>query len=67
MPVTEAAKRAHAKYMKGNYSRLNVQYPTEFVEYVKAHAEASGESMAGYVRKAIEDRIAREEKKEASR
>lgn len=59
MALTEARKKANDKYIKENYQRLPVSYPKEFCQMVREAAEANGESLAGFVRKAIEDRINR--------
>jgi hypothetical protein len=59
MALTEARKKANDKYIKENYQRLPISYPKEFCQLVREAAEASGESLAGFVRKAIEDRIRR--------
>ena len=61
MPITEARRRANDKYIKEKYERLPVSYQKEFCEKVRTAAAAKGESVAGYVRKAIEERMSREE------
>ena len=57
MPLTEAKKRANNKYISSHYARLNIQYPTAYVERIKAEAEARGESIAGFVKIAIDKRL----------
>ena len=64
MAITEASRRAHAKYMRKAYARLNVQYPAEYVERIKAAAAARGESIAGFVKAAIDARIAADQGKD---
>ena len=64
MPLTEAKKRANSKYISSHYARLNIQYPTEYVEKIKAEAAARGESIAGFVKAAIDARIAAEQGKD---
>lgn len=59
MALTEARKKANDKYIKENYQRLPISYPKEFCQLVREAAEANGESLAGFVRKAIENRIRR--------
>lgn len=53
MALTEARRRANDKYIKENYKRLPVSYPTEFVEDVKRAAAACDLSVAAYVREAL--------------
>ena len=57
MPITDAQKRAHEKYFKENYQRLTISYPKEYCEAVKAAAKEAGESLAGYIKKAIDTRM----------
>lgn len=60
MALAESRRRANEKYIKENYQRLAISYPKEFCAQVKQAAEANGESLAGYVRKAIELRMSQE-------
>lgn len=60
MALTEAQRKANDKYIKENYQRLAISYPKDFCVIVKAAAEKQGESLAGYVKKALEMRMARE-------
>jgi len=57
MALTEAKRKANDKYIASHYKQMNVSYPADFVDAVRACAAASGESLAGYVRKAIEQRM----------
>lgn len=57
MALTEAQRRANDKYIKENYQKLSVSYPKEFCEQVRQAAKENGESLAAYVRKAIESRM----------
>lgn len=63
MPETEAQKRAHKKYTDAHYQQIAIRWPREFCERLKAEAQAQGESLAGYVRGAIEQRMERETRK----
>ena len=60
MALSESQRAANDKYISAHYQRLPVSYSKEFCAQVRAAAEASGESLAGYVRKAIEMRMAQE-------
>lgn len=60
MALTESQRKANDKYIRDHYQRLPISYPKEFCEKVKQAAAESGESVAGYIRKAIEKRMAGE-------
>lgn len=62
MALTEAQRRANDKYIKENYQKLSISYPKEYCEAVKAAAKEAGESLAGYVKKAIDNRMESEVK-----
>lgn len=57
---TEASKRASIKYEKENLKRipLNVQIP--FYDRIKACADKNGESVNGFIKKAITERLDRD-------
>lgn len=61
MALTEKQRAANEKYIAANYKQIAVRWPAEFAATVKQEAEASGESLAGYIRKAIEMRMEKEE------
>lgn len=61
MALTEAQRRANDKYIKENYQKLSISYPKEYCETVKAAAKEAGESLAGYVKKAIDTRMEAED------
>lgn len=54
MPVTKAAQRAVAKYMKENYDEIKVRMPKGKREIVKAHATTRGESVNAFINRAID-------------
>ena len=60
MALTEAQRKANEKYIAANYSAVTCRWPREFCEQVRAAAEGSGQSLAGYVRQALEERMSRE-------
>lgn len=53
MAVTKAQQRATAKYVKENYDRIEVKVPKGEKEAIKAHAERQGESLNGFIQRAI--------------
>ena len=60
MPLTEARKRANKKYIDTHCEQIAIRWPKEFCEQLRAQAQAQGESLAGYVRRAIEQRMERD-------
>ena len=57
MALSSSQRAANDKYIAAKYQRLPISYPNEFCAQVRAAAETSGESLAGYIRKAIEIRM----------
>lgn len=57
MALSEAKRKSNDKYIANHYQRLFVSYPKEYVDKVKAAAAASGESVAGFVKIAIDRRL----------
>lgn len=57
MALSEARKRANAKYIAKAYDSVSVRWPIEFCDRLRAAAAKSDESLAGYIRKAIEYRM----------
>jgi len=60
-PMSEARKRANAKYNAKAYTKLMVRIRKEDEEEIRAAIEASGESVNGYILKAIRQRMEREQ------
>lgn len=60
MPVSKAQQRAVAKYMKNNYDELKVRVPKGHKDIIKAHAESKGESLNGFVNRAIDETMERD-------
>lgn len=61
MAITEAQKRAHEKYIAKAYDSVSIRWPREFCEQLRAAAASSGQSLAGYVREAIEEKMKKEQ------
>ena len=53
MPASKAQQRAVSKYMKENYDEIKVRMEKGQKNTIKAHAEARGESVNGFVNRAI--------------
>lgn len=58
--VSKAQQKAVNKYVKNNYDRINVAFPKGQKEVITAAAEAAGESVNGYIKKAVEQRMQRD-------
>ena len=57
---TDAQKRAQKKYME-KVSRVEITMSTEKRQRIKDHAEARGESVNGFVNRAVDEALEREE------
>lgn len=60
MPTTKASQRAVNKYMKENYDRVNLTVEKGKKDLIKAHADARGESVNGFINRAIEETMDRD-------
>lgn len=62
MPVSKAQQKAVNKYMNENYDRINLTVPKGQKDVIKAHAEAQGESVNGFIGRAIEETMSRDKR-----
>lgn len=53
VPITKAHQRAVDKYVKANYDRIEIKVPKGHKAEIKAHAETQGESVNGFINRAI--------------
>ena len=60
MAVSKAQQKAVAKYMKNNYEEIKVRVHKGQKDIIKAHAESKGESINGFVNRAIDETIQRD-------
>ncbi len=60
MPLTENQKQARYNYAKKSLKRIPLDVQKEKYEEIKAAADAAGEKVNGYIKKAIDERMARE-------
>ena len=60
MPASKAQQRAVNKYMKENYDEIKVRVDKGQKEIIKTHAEARGESVNGFIGRAISETIERD-------
>lgn len=57
MTISEARHKANEKYNAKAYDEIKVRVPKGMKEQLKAHAESRGESLNGFIRKAIENQL----------
>lgn len=60
MASTEAQKRATIKYAKGNLKRVPLDLKKSDYNVLAAAAEAAEETINGYIKRAIAERMERE-------
>ena len=60
MPVSKAQQNAVNKYMKNNYDRINLAVRKGMREVIQAHAAKCGESATAFIKRAIEETMARD-------
>lgn len=57
MPISEAQKKAVAKYTAANYDDVRVRVPKGTKEIIQKHAEKMGESINAFIQRAIENQM----------
>lgn len=60
MALTEQRKESMYNYAKKNLKRIPLDVQKEKYEEIKAAADAAGEKVNSYIKKAIDERMARE-------
>ena len=60
MAVSKAQQKAVTKYVKNKYDRFGLTMPKGNLDTIKAHADARGESVNGFVNRAISETIERD-------
>ena len=60
MPASKAQQRAVSKYMKENYDEIKVRVDKGRKAIIQAHAEAQGESVNGFINRAIDNQISQD-------
>lgn len=61
MSLTDAQKQARYNYAKKSLKRIPLDVQKEKYEEIKAAADKTGESVNGYIKKAIDERMEREQ------
>ena len=62
--VSKAQQKAVNKYVKSNYDRVNVTFPKGRKDTIKSHAETRGESVNGFINRAIDETMERDKGEE---
>jgi len=65
-PVSKAQQKATAKYMRENYDRFTLVLPKGRKTELQEHAQQHGESLNGFVNRAIDHEVERDEQQEGS-
>ena len=60
MPASKAQQKAVNKYRKNNYDLVQLTMPKGRKDIIKAHAEARGESVNGFINRAIDETMDRD-------
>lgn len=63
MAISESQRKAVAKYNAANYDRVELRLPKGKKETVQTHAEALGESLNGFINRAISETMERDSEK----
>ena len=61
MAVSKAQQKAVSKYVKEKYDRIEVKAPKGKKAAIQAHAEAHGESVNGFINRAIDQTMSRDD------
>ena len=61
MSATEAQKRATAKYKKTKLHRIPLEVSIEKYEEIQKHAKIKNETVNGFIKRAIDETMQREE------
>ena len=60
LAISDAQRRAVAKYNAANYDRVELRLEKGKKEITKAHAEAQGESLNAFINRAISETMERD-------
>ena len=63
MPASKAQQKAVSKYMKNNYDEIKVRVEKGRKAQIQAHAEIQGESVNGFINRAIAETMERDRPK----
>ena len=60
MAISKAQQKAVTKYVKAKYDRFGLTMPKGHLDEIKSHAEAQGESVNGFINRAIDHQISQD-------
>lgn len=60
MSVSKAQQKATNKWIEKTYDRINLTVPKGQKDIIKAHAESHGESVNGFINRAIDETMDRD-------
>lgn len=60
MPLTDKQKQQRIEYAKKNLKRVPLDVQKEKYDEIKAHAETRGETVNGFIKRAIDETIERD-------
>ena len=63
MPASKAQQKAVSKYMKNNYDEIKVRMEKGRKAQIQAHAEIQGESVNGFINRAIAETMERDQER----
>lgn len=58
--ISDAQRRAVAKYNAANYDRVELRLEKGQKDIIKAHAESKGESLNAFINRAIAETVSRD-------
>ena len=61
MPISKAQQNAVKKYVKAHYDEVKMRMEKGRQAQIQAHAEAQGESVNGFINRAIAETMEREQ------
>ncbi len=62
MATSKAQQKATAKYAAKTYDKTLIRMPKGRLDEVREHAEAQGESLNGFINRAIDEAVERDKK-----
>ena len=65
MPASKAQQKPVSKYMKNNYDEIKVRVEKGRKAQIQAHAEIQGESVNGFINRAIAETMERDQEQES--
>ena len=66
MAYSESTYKASQKYKANNIKRIPLDVPKEKYEAIKTAADSAGESVNGYIKRAIDERMDRDNTQEVT-